>query len=200
MRRALDHHGFEWKELPFEDLLSFLRQKGDSDFLKYFETESVAELDPKSKELPGKAPEESIKPAIRPEGFYFDERRNSLESRFDGKSKSVRELFDKFHASMQSLSNQLRQENFPGIWARTHKWGVTYFATRNKAFIFVDFAQHHLSLNWFTGTQRILGVPKSVWLSRGDNAGGRIKVRNEKDLDFAVEAAEASYRIAIQGS
>jgi hypothetical protein len=59
LRRSLEHHGFEWKELPLSRLIEFLRQKGDDDFLAYFaseemRTELVAE--PRDKKAIGASP------------------------------------------------------------------------------------------------------------------------------------------------
>ena len=41
LRRALDHHGFEWKELQVITLIKFLSKKGDHDLLKIFEQENI---------------------------------------------------------------------------------------------------------------------------------------------------------------
>ena len=41
LRRALDHHGFEWKELQVVTLKNFLSDKNDNDLLKIFEKEYV---------------------------------------------------------------------------------------------------------------------------------------------------------------
>lgn len=37
MRRSLEHHGFEWKELTEPLLFRYLSDKNDSEFLQYFE-------------------------------------------------------------------------------------------------------------------------------------------------------------------
>ncbi len=42
IRRALDHHGFEWKEIPISFLKDFLGKKNDTEFLKYFPLENLA--------------------------------------------------------------------------------------------------------------------------------------------------------------
>lgn len=41
LRRALDHHGFEWKELQVVTLKKFLNDKNDYDLLKIFEKENI---------------------------------------------------------------------------------------------------------------------------------------------------------------
>ncbi|MDB5580299.1 MAG: hypothetical protein JWR80_5475 [Bradyrhizobium sp.] len=40
-RRSLDHHGIEWKELPVEQLRSFLREKDHQDLLSCFNEEQA---------------------------------------------------------------------------------------------------------------------------------------------------------------
>ena len=37
LKKALDHHGIEWKEISIKCLLEFLRIKNDVDFLKMFD-------------------------------------------------------------------------------------------------------------------------------------------------------------------
>jgi hypothetical protein len=41
LQRALDHHGFEWKELKVGTLEKFLIEKDDRDLLKIFERENI---------------------------------------------------------------------------------------------------------------------------------------------------------------
>lgn len=41
LRRALDHHGFEWKELQVVTLKKFLGEKDDHDLLRIFDKENV---------------------------------------------------------------------------------------------------------------------------------------------------------------
>lgn len=41
LRRSLDHHGFEWKEITELSLINFLKQKNDIEYLTYFSQEKV---------------------------------------------------------------------------------------------------------------------------------------------------------------
>ncbi len=41
LRRALDHHGIEWKELTISNLINFLKDKNDEELLKCFTPEDI---------------------------------------------------------------------------------------------------------------------------------------------------------------
>ncbi|WP_045222641.1 endonuclease NucS domain-containing protein [Desulfonatronum thioautotrophicum] len=41
LRRSLEHHGFEWKELSISELYRFLIDQNDTDFLLYFADEEI---------------------------------------------------------------------------------------------------------------------------------------------------------------
>ena len=43
LQRALDHHGFEWKEIPLSRLSDFLEKRMDREYLKYFAEEQLEE-------------------------------------------------------------------------------------------------------------------------------------------------------------
>ncbi|MHC1729292.1 MAG: endonuclease NucS domain-containing protein [Syntrophobacteraceae bacterium] len=44
LRRSLEHHGFEWKELTHSGIIGFLRQRNDTEFLRYFSEEETTEI------------------------------------------------------------------------------------------------------------------------------------------------------------
>ena len=58
LRRSLDHHGFEWKEIKIAELITHLKEKGDKDVQKFRigfiqpETADVAEYDGKYRQRP----------------------------------------------------------------------------------------------------------------------------------------------------
>lgn len=41
LRRALDHHGFEWREIGLSKIIEFLKEKNDTEYLKYFSSEDL---------------------------------------------------------------------------------------------------------------------------------------------------------------
>ena len=41
LRNALDHHGFEWREIPVSELISFLKDKNDAELLEEFKEEQT---------------------------------------------------------------------------------------------------------------------------------------------------------------
>ncbi len=41
LRLSLDHHGFEWKDIPVNKLINFLKEKNDKETLKYFSREEL---------------------------------------------------------------------------------------------------------------------------------------------------------------
>jgi hypothetical protein len=56
LRRSLDHHGFEWKEIKIADLMTHLKEKGDKDLLKIFQEEESVTTPVKPKTLTNKIP------------------------------------------------------------------------------------------------------------------------------------------------
>lgn len=49
LRNSLDHHGFEWKEIPVSEIITYLKNKNDDDLLSQFneeETQTVQYLAP----------------------------------------------------------------------------------------------------------------------------------------------------------
>jgi hypothetical protein len=51
IRRSLDHHGIEWRELTIGDLINFLKQKGDLDLLNRLTSEAPVTHDIRKAEL-----------------------------------------------------------------------------------------------------------------------------------------------------
>lgn len=45
-RRSLEHHGFEWREFTFNHLIRFLKKKGDTEFLKFFDETQKTTVSP----------------------------------------------------------------------------------------------------------------------------------------------------------
>lgn len=41
LRNSLDHHGFEWKEIPVSELITYLKNKNDDDLLSQFNEEET---------------------------------------------------------------------------------------------------------------------------------------------------------------
>jgi hypothetical protein len=48
LRNALDHHGFEWKEIPVSELISFLKNKNDAELLEEFKEEQTTLIETKT--------------------------------------------------------------------------------------------------------------------------------------------------------
>lgn len=48
LRNSLDHHGFEWKEIPVPELVTFLKNKNDVELLDQFKEEPISLLDKKT--------------------------------------------------------------------------------------------------------------------------------------------------------
>ncbi len=50
-RRALDHHGIEWRELPESKLIKFLKEKKDIEFLSYFSEPEIHDVRNRKKKM-----------------------------------------------------------------------------------------------------------------------------------------------------
>lgn len=48
LRNSLDHHGFEWKEIPVEELITFLKNKNDAELLEQFKEEQKTPIESKT--------------------------------------------------------------------------------------------------------------------------------------------------------
>jgi hypothetical protein len=46
-RKALEHYGFEWKEIPVSELLTFLENKNDTELLRQFNSELSTPIESK---------------------------------------------------------------------------------------------------------------------------------------------------------
>lgn len=51
LRRSLDHHGFEWREIKISNLIEFLKEQGDEELLDYFAEDEVV---PRRKPAPSR--------------------------------------------------------------------------------------------------------------------------------------------------
>ncbi|EKD87962.1 MAG: hypothetical protein ACD_35C00118G0001 [uncultured bacterium] len=51
LRNSLDHHGFEWKEIPVTELVAFLKNKNDAELLEQFEVEQSIPIESKKETI-----------------------------------------------------------------------------------------------------------------------------------------------------
>jgi len=94
----------------------------------------------------------------------------------------------------------LNAQNKPVIFP-VHASGLTgYFDLKvNKAFIFIDIYQKHVSIRCFTGNKSINGLKKANWLKGRDNKGSKtFRIRNDSEVEEAVKFACAAYKITYQ--
>jgi hypothetical protein len=200
LRRALDHHGFEWRELLFSFIKDFLEKNNDEDYLRYFSIDeplkkNIGQIDQLPYSNDKQITQTSIKQTLPPGAKHgFLEPKHALENLLNRLSSELRPLFFEFH-------NQLMSSISRGIPApRTHDRGVTYRCTEKKAFIYVNFNNRSISLNYYTGSGNIKGLDKTTWSSGNDRKGGLFNIRSHADISHAVEYAKQAYRIALSES
>jgi hypothetical protein len=190
-RLSLEHHGVEYREIKICDLVSFLRFKKDMRLLPYVLSEEP--LAKTNREAPPRVREDGD-PVSPPPGTAaqrsIDETLYSLESRLSLLSNQMRALFFQFHEGIMAAAG--------GSSARTQKYGVTYYATQRKAFIYVSFRKASLSLTFYTGGQAISGLQKATWYSKQDGRGGRFHIQSTADIPIAIEYGRQSYSIAVR--
>ncbi len=102
LRRALDHHGFEWREITISSLIGFLKDKNDETFLKYF-----SEEDRKSKPTKRKS---RIKPKSTP--FNSDAKTAPLQKPSPFKDR-FQATFDKCDERIRGLFLDLLERTTP---------------------------------------------------------------------------------------
>lgn len=87
LRNSLDHHGFEWKEIPVTELVAFLKNKNDAELLEQFEIEQSIPIESKKETI---SKEADSKNKEKWDGYI---RQNGISESGDSKQAQALSLF-----------------------------------------------------------------------------------------------------------
>jgi hypothetical protein len=222
LKRALDNHGIEYKEIKIATLVEFLENKEDITLLNYviqdepLNTKKLSNskitshkiLDYEQKTIVFKSKGGVISPIKR---FLSKQLKkiNKAKIILNKDYKGNANFFIEDRYSLQSRLNLLSPE-LRNYFIEFHKHlvsknehqmpppktnnrGITYFATKRNVFIWVEFNKSSISLNFCTGGESISGLHSTMWRTAGDGNGGRFYIRKESDIEKAVEFAKFAY-------
>ena len=180
--------GISFKEIPESVILDDIKQR------------SIDKEEKFQKEAPTKQPihnveklNKDVSVGKKDPDFLLYETGHSLKNILEQSSSHVRSLFQKFHNEIRKFSDEVVAKGYHQIWARTHKYGLTYFASEKKAFIFLNIRQSFISLILYTGAQEIHGVVAGNWITGDDKKGGKIQINDDQDILNVVTAAKKAY-------
>ena len=140
----------------------------------------VIELRERIKELPSEPPQ-------RP-GVTDEQQKYSLEEHLEKVPPKVRSLFDRFNKKVKTLSDK--------IWSKVISNGLTYYCPE-RVFIYLNFQKQGLRLTLFTRGQEIRGIRKGAW-TKGGAKWGQLHIKQDENLELALQAAKQSYQIIKQ--
>jgi len=190
-RNRLSSMGISFKEIPESVILADIKQS------------SINKEEKLQKEAPNEQPIHNAKKPIKDVSggekdtdFLLYETGHSLKNILEQSSPHVSLLFQQFHNEIRKFSDEVFAKGYNQIWARTHKYGLSYFASEKKAFIFLNVRKSFISLILYTGGQEIHGVVAGNWITGDDKKGGKIQINDDQDILNAVTAAKAAYFIA----
>lgn len=120
---------------------------------------------------------------------------------------SLSEVFETNHSSdevkkytllfHETLINELNHRKLY-FKSKTNHYGISYFCTPRKAFIWLSAFPETMSLRYFTGGKRILGLEPGIWINKQDGLGSKpLHVSSERDLEGAIRIALDSYWITL---
>ena len=82
--------------------------------------------------------------------------------------------------------------------SRTNIYGISYFCTPRKAFIWLNASPKTMTLRYFTGGKKIVGLEAGPWINKQDGLGSKpLHVNSEKDLEGAIRIALDSYWVTL---
>jgi len=83
--------------------------------------------------------------------------------------------------------------------ARTNFYGISYFCTPRKVFVWLSTFPETLSLRYYTGGKRIQGLKPGPWINKQDGLGSTpLHVCSDQNLEEAIRIALESYRITVE--
>jgi len=191
LKKAMDHHGIEYRELTQNQLLNFLKERDIQLFNEFIRKETTIT----EKEKPIEQVSHKVEHLSNLFISKLDQSKYSLEQMYEKQkpNESVKNIINKFH---EILINKLRVDN-KYIIIRTNGVGFTYFVNDKKAFIFSLICQNYLSMRFFTGNSIIKGLNKGIWLSKNDNLGSEtFRITDDDSLMRAIDFALIAYKIA----
>ncbi len=189
-RNRLSSMGISFKEIPESEILDDIQQVSFNRDEILSKKQAIEQPTHSVENLNNKVSAEE-----KDSNFQLYETGHSLENILEQSSPHVRSLFEQFHNEIRKFSDEVVAKGYNPIWARTHKYGLTYFASEKKAFIFLNIRKSFISLILYTGGQEIHGVVSGNWITGDDKKGGKIQINDDQDILNAVTAAKTAYFI-----
>lgn len=189
-RNRLSSMGISFKEIPESVIIDDLQKSSFKRDEKFSKKQAIEQPTHNIEKLTNDVSVEE-----KDSDFQLYETGHSLKNILEQSSAHVRSLFQKFHNEIRKFSDEVVAKGYNQIWARTHKYGLTYFASEKKAFIFLNIRKSLISLILYTGGQEIHGVVSGNWITGDDKKGGKIQINDDQDILNAVTAAKTAYFI-----
>jgi len=126
---------------------------------------------------------------------YLDTPKYSLSEVFEvnHSSDEVKKYTLIFHDKLVKELN--RRKLF--FKSKTNIYGISYFCTPRKAFIWLGAIPETMTLRYFTGGRRIAGLEPGPWINKQDDQGSKpLHVNSDRDLEEAIRIALESYKIS----
>ncbi len=82
--------------------------------------------------------------------------------------------------------------------SKTNIYGISYFCTPRKAFIWLGAYPETMTLRYFTGGRRIDGLEPGPWINKQDGLGSTpLHISSDRDLENGIRIAIESYGLTV---
>ena len=132
--------------------------------------------------------------------FELDEAKYNLDDIIKKTSPDIQNICYYLNDKMKIFSKELYAKGYYKIYAKTHKYGISYFCTEKKSFLFLNIRHKFISLIFYTGGNKIEGVIPCNWITGTDRNGGKMTLNKIEDVDAAISAAKVAYFLAFNES
>jgi len=138
LRRSLDHHGFEWKEIAVMSLINFLKEKGDEKLMVDIEIEDIY-LSGKFNMAYSQRTTPSVKSNISKEGKMKETMKEGLSYENMQRHRFMQQLLERSREKTSLFRNVSHHSKQNWVSTTAGKYGLQWQFTAMKDFARVEF-------------------------------------------------------------